>query len=126
MIVALKKYTVTGFKPITSNAQLEIYTETLLTLDRRNNLTADERMAAQLLSGLIGQYEEKHHAITRSTPVQVLAELMSAHRLRQRDLVPIFGTDSIVSEVLHGKRKLTMQHVRNLSERFHVSPAVFF
>lgn len=51
---------------------------------------------------------------------------MEAHNLRQKDLLDVFGTESIVSEVLRGKRELTKQHIRRLSKKFHVSPAVFF
>jgi HTH-type transcriptional regulator/antitoxin HigA len=36
------------------------------------------------------------------------------------------GTESIVSEILSGKRPLTKRHIEKLSERFSVSPAVFF
>ena len=46
--------------------------------------------------------------------------------LKQRDLVNIFGTPSIISEVINGKRKLTTEHIRKLSQRFHVSPELFF
>jgi len=51
---------------------------------------------------------------------------MEAHHLRQEDLVDVFGTESIVSEVLHGKRQLTKEHISRLSARFGISPAVFF
>jgi HTH-type transcriptional regulator / antitoxin HigA len=40
--------------------------------------------------------------------------------------VPIFKTESIVSDVLNGKRKLTVQHIKELAQFFHISPAVFF
>ena len=53
-------------------------------------------------------------------------ELMLASNLKQKDLVDVFATPSIVSEVLRGKRKLTTEHIRRLSRRFHVSPEVFF
>jgi HTH-type transcriptional regulator/antitoxin HigA len=38
----------------------------------------------------------------------------------------VFGTRSIVSEVLSGKRDLNKDHIERLSARFHVSPEVFF
>jgi HTH-type transcriptional regulator / antitoxin HigA len=41
-------------------------------------------------------------------------------------LADVFGTRSIVSEVLSGKRRLNTEHMRRLSERFHVSPGAFF
>ena len=51
---------------------------------------------------------------------------MDQHDLKQKDLVDVFGTPSIVSEVLCGKRELTKEHIRRLSYRFHVSPELFF
>jgi HTH-type transcriptional regulator/antitoxin HigA len=45
---------------------------------------------------------------------------------KQKDLLDVFGTPSIVSEVLHGKRQFTTEHIRRLSKRFHVSREVFF
>lgn len=38
----------------------------------------------------------------------------------------VFGAPSIASEVLREKRRLTVEHIRKLSRRFHVSPEVFF
>jgi HTH-type transcriptional regulator/antitoxin HigA len=61
-----------------------------------------------------------------ATGIEALEELMEANGLRQKDLVSIFGTPSIISEVLNGKRRLTTEHIRKLSRRFHVSPELFF
>jgi len=55
-----------------------------------------------------------------------LSELMLANSLKQKDLLDVFGTPGIISEVLRGKRKLTTEHIRHLSRRFHLSPEVFF
>jgi HTH-type transcriptional regulator/antitoxin HigA len=46
--------------------------------------------------------------------------------LKQRDLAAELGGESVVSEVLSGKRKLNAAHIEQLSQRFHISPAVFF
>jgi len=51
---------------------------------------------------------------------------MDANGLRQKNLVPIFGSESIVSEVLHKKRDINKTHIEKLSTRFHISPAAFF
>lgn len=48
------------------------------------------------------------------------------HNLLQKDLVDVFRTRRIVSEVLSGKRDLNKDHIERLSARFHVSPEVFF
>lgn len=52
---------------------------------------------------LIEVYEEQHHSIADASPLEVLRALMDANDLRQKDFVPIFGSESIVSEVLHKK-----------------------
>jgi len=58
----------------------------------------------------------------------VAGEISSAsqHGLKQKDLCDVFGTASIVSEVLSGRRELDKEHIRRLSERFYVSPELFF
>jgi HTH-type transcriptional regulator / antitoxin HigA len=111
---------------IRSEAENERCVRLLEELDGKGNrMTAAERRMADLLTLLIEDFEEKHYALKASGPVDVLNELMSANNLKQKDLLDVFGTPSIVSEVLHGKRQLTTEHIRRLSRRFHVSPAVF-
>lgn len=56
----------------------------------------------------------------------MLRFLIERHGLKQRDLAAELGGESVVSEVLSGKRKLHAAHIDQLSKRFHVSPAVFF
>ncbi len=96
-------------------------------VDRKGEkLTAAERRLAELLTMLIEDFEEKAYALKPARPVEVLRELMQANGLKQKDLLDIFGTPSIVSEVLMEKRGLTVEHIRRLCRRFHVSPEVFF
>jgi HTH-type transcriptional regulator/antitoxin HigA len=96
-------------------------------LDRKGGkLTIAERRLAELLTVIIENFEEEAYALKTAPPVEVLRELMQANELKQKDMLEIFGTPSIVSEVLQGKRSLTVEHIRKLSQRFHVSPEVFF
>lgn len=78
------------------------------------------------LTDLVETYENAHVVFPPQTGVDALRSLMEENDLRQDDLAPVFGTQSIVSEVLSGKRKLTVTHIEKLSAYFHVSPAVFF
>jgi hypothetical protein len=48
------------------------------------------------------------------------------HKLKQKDLAPLFGSESIVSEILNRKRELNKHQIEKLSRRFNVSPIVFF
>jgi HTH-type transcriptional regulator / antitoxin HigA len=88
--------------------------------------SAEEEKYAEVLITLIEAYEEEHHAIPAASPVQVLRALLEANDMRQKDLAPILGTESIVSEILRGKRELNKGQIEKLSKRFRVSPAVFF
>jgi HTH-type transcriptional regulator / antitoxin HigA len=111
---------------IRSEKENERYIALLEDLDRKGaKLTAAEERLAKLLTLLIEDFEERYYPLKPATPIAVLEELMSANDLKQKDLLDIFGSASIVSEVLSGKRKLTTDHIRRLSRRFHVSAEMF-
>ena len=76
------------------------------------------RMVAQ--ARLVEAYERAQWPRTAPLPV-LLSYLMDQHGLSRADLVPLLGTSSRVSEVLSGKRELSMTMVRRLRERFNVS-----
>jgi HTH-type transcriptional regulator/antitoxin HigA len=114
-------------KVIRTEKENESYTKILYDLDRRSKtLTRAEKELAELLTLLIEDFEERQYQLPQTTPLDVLNFLMDQHGLRQKDLVDVFGTPSIVSEVLSGKRELNKEHIKRLSERFHVSPELFF
>jgi len=114
-------------KVIHSEKENEAYTRALYELDQRSaKRTRAEKEMAELLTLLIEDFEAKRYELPRAKPLEALRFLMDEHGLRQKDLVDVFGTRSIVSEVLSGKRKLNKDHIARLSRRFHVSPDVFF
>ncbi|MGA7795359.1 MAG: hypothetical protein WCA19_20155 [Candidatus Acidiferrales bacterium] len=112
--------------PITSARQHEEYLSVMDKLASKENPTKEEEKYAEVLMTLIKVYEEEHQSIPDASPLEVLRALMDANDLRQKDLVPIFGSESIVSEVLNKKRSLNKSHIEKLSERFRVSPGLFF
>jgi HTH-type transcriptional regulator / antitoxin HigA len=82
--------------------------------------TADQaRMAAQ--ARLIEAYERARWPRRTPSLPDLLTYLMEQHGLSRADLVPLLGTPSRVSEVLNGKRELSMSMVRKLRERFRIS-----
>jgi HTH-type transcriptional regulator/antitoxin HigA len=95
-------------------------------LDLPNRSEAQETYLSAL-TDLAETYETAHVVFPPRTGLDALRFLMESNELRQEDLVPIFGTKSIVSEVLNERweRKLTLEHVKKLAAYFHVSPAVF-
>src|SRR5439155_23492854 len=113
-------------KAISSPQQHEAYISRLLELQRKAHRTAEETETAKLLIVLIADYEGKHFTIEKASAVEVLRELMDTNGLRQKDLAKDLGGESIVSLILKEKRQLNRQQMERLSQRFHVSPAVFF
>jgi HTH-type transcriptional regulator / antitoxin HigA len=82
--------------------------------------TADQaRMAAQ--ARLIEAYERTRWPRRTPSLPELLTYLMEQHGLSRADLVPLLGTPSRVSEVLNGKRELSMSMVRKLRDRFRIS-----
>jgi len=84
-----------------------------------NDVADRARMAAQ--ARLIEVYERARWPRRTTTLPNLLTYLMDQHGLSRADLVPLLGTASRVSEVLNGKRELSMSMVRNLRERFQIS-----
>lgn len=111
---------------IRTEPENEHYAGALYALEQKRSLTHEEKDLADLLTLLVEDFEEKRYQLPRSTPAQALGFLMEQHGLKQKDLVAIFGARSTVSEVLSGKRELTKEQIRRLSEHFHVSPEIFF
>src|SRR6266699_3929023 len=75
-------------------------------------LSVEEDALAKLLLHLIGVYEDRTVVPPQTTPRQVLQHLMEQRGLKQADLVGVFGTPSIVSEVLTGKREVNARQAR--------------
>jgi HTH-type transcriptional regulator/antitoxin HigA len=111
---------------IRNEEQLAAYTKALYRLTSEPRPTPAQEEAIELLTLLVERYEEEHYSIPEASPADVLRFLLNQHGLKQRDLAAELGGESVVSEVLSGKRKLNAAHIEQLSKRFQVSPAVFF
>lgn len=69
-----------------------------------------------LLSTLIHDYESKAFPATLPNPIDAIKFRMDQANLKPVDLIPYLGSRSRVSEILSGKRQLTIEMVRALSE----------
>ena len=110
---------------IHTDAELEEYTEALFQLTALEHPSVAEAEAIELLTILIERYEQARYHIPVVDAVSVVRFLMERQGLKQRDLIPEFGSESAVSMFLAGQRKLTVNQVRKLSGRFGLSPALF-
>jgi HTH-type transcriptional regulator/antitoxin HigA len=69
---------------------------------------------AELLTALIEMFERKAYPIDLPDPIEAIKFRMEQGGLRRKDLVPYIGSESKVSEVLSGKRPLSLAMIRNL------------
>ena len=76
------------------------------------------------MAALIEAYDLRVRPMPRASGIDVLRSFMDEHRLTQSDL-PELGNQSTVSQLLAGKRKLSLRQVRALAERFGVTEQTF-
>lgn len=86
----------------------------------------EETRLLDLLVTLIEDFEEKAYPMGESVkPADILRSLMDEHGLKQTDMVDIFGSQGVVSQVLNGKRSISKAQARRLSERFRLPLDIF-
>ena len=96
------------------------------TLSNKQNLTPEEQVL-DLLVTLIKSFENREYSFgCNSTPLSRLLFLVEANNLKQADLLDVFVSKGITSEVFNGKRQISKTHAIKLSEKFNVDPALFF
>lgn len=89
-------------------------------------LLPEEAKLLNLLVELVSVYEDKiYEPIEKGVPHEILRFLVEENDMKQKELLPIFGSEGIISEVLNGKRGITAKHARLLGEFFKVSPELF-
>ena len=76
------------------------------------------------LGTLVKDYEDRNIPEPSADLIDCLRFLMEEHNLNLSDL-PEMGSQEVVSDILSGKKPLTVTQIKALSERFNVSPAVF-
>lgn len=113
-------------RPIKSQEEMLATQLVVDSLLDRGQLTPDESDYLNVLGTLIYEYEHSQESIPDIHGVELLKVLIEDNNLRQKDLVPIFKTESIVSDILNNRRQLTTRHIEELAEFFQISPAAFF
>lgn len=93
-------------------------------LDADPSPESSEAEYAAVLGTLIEDYERRHFPIELPTPIEAIRFRMDQLGLRQKDLVPYIGSPSKVSEVLNGKRPLSLSMIRALHEQLGIPAEV--
>ena len=84
----------------------------------------DEMDELELLTALVEMYEDQHYPISPPEPLEAIRFRMDQLGLGQKDMVPYIGTKSKVSEVLNGRRPLTLAMMRSLNKNLGISAEV--
>jgi len=113
-------------RPIRDDSQLRATEKQIAQLLARRERTKAQDEYLDLLSDLVRDWEAEHVEIPAVSGVELVKFLCEQHGIPQRALVSVFGTPSIVSEVLSGRRALQTKHIEGLARLFHVSPSAFF
>jgi HTH-type transcriptional regulator / antitoxin HigA len=114
-------------KVIETEAENEFYLAEVTKLMRLGTAIspAQERLL-KLLVNLIESFEDQHYQLKAATPLEILTELVCDRGLKQKDLVPVFGSQGVASEVLNGKRRISKSQAKALGTFFNVVPSLFF
>ena len=104
----------------------EEFNKALLRLDQifdaqKGSKESDE---ADLLALLIEDYENQFYPIDAPDPIEAIKIRMEEMQLKQVDIAPALGGKNRASEILNRKRRLTVEMIRNLSEKLNLSASL--
>lgn len=104
-------------RPITSEDELNVARaeiDALISQNPKEGSAEADRLA--VLAVLVEQYEQEHFPIEDPTPLDAIRFRMDQQNLSPRDLEPYLGSRSKVSEVLTGKKRLSLRMIRALHD----------
>ena len=74
----------------------------------------------EVLATLVEDYERRNVPILPPDPIEAIKFRLEQEGLTRKALVPLIGPPGRVSEILNGRRKLTLEMIRALHERFRI------
>lgn len=112
-------------KPIKNNEQYESSLERIYLLmqndTKENSKDSDE---LEILSILVKEYELVNFPVPKANPIEAIKFRMEQRNMSESELSKILGTRSRKSEILSGKRKLSLTMIRNLKEKLNIPAEV--
>lgn len=97
----------------------------LKTVGNESDPTSSEFQELEKVSDLVAQYEESHYAFEPSNLQEMIELRMYQRKLKQKDLADLLETTpSRISEIIHGKRKLTFDLAKALYSKLNIDPEI--
>lgn len=112
-------------KPIKNKKQYKDYLKQayeLMQYDLKANSPQSDKL--ELLSILIEQYEKENYPIEPPHPIEAILFRLDQLNMKKSELSKILGTRSRTSEILSGKRKLSLAMIRKLNSELNIPAEV--
>ena len=114
------------YKIIKNKIQYKEYCNALEELISATSKTKEIKEEIELLTILIEKWDDEHNTFDDMDPIELLHSLMDSHNLKAKDLVKILRiSKGLVSDILHYKKGLSKEIIRNLSDYFKVEQEAF-
>lgn len=129
---ALKLFSMASFVGHISNDEeyhqaLELMDELIEEYDLYKSLIEVLSISIERWEDESAEFSEFNRAIeSLDDGIATLKTLMNQYHLKAEDLKDVIGGKSLVSMILNGSRKLTKEHIQSISDKYQVSPALFF
>jgi HTH-type transcriptional regulator/antitoxin HigA len=112
-------------RPIKSNEQYENYLHRAYELMQKDlQLNSNDSDELELLGILIEKYEQENYPIEPPHPIEAILFRLDQMNMKTSELSEILGSRSRASEVLSGKRKLSLSMIRKLHLVLNIQPEI--
>lgn len=108
-------------KPIKTKKDCDIALERVYNLMQKDIIpNSKESDELEILSILIKEFESKNFKLPKPNPIEAIKFRLEQQNMSEKDLSEILGYRSRKSEILSGKRKLSLTMIRKLHEELKI------
>ena len=112
-------------RPIKNNTQYETSLARVYSLLQKEiKPNTNESDELEILSILVKEYENEHYPVPAPNPLEAIRFRLEQMNMSESELATILGYRSRKSEILSGKRKLSLSMIRKLHEALHIPAEV--
>lgn len=112
-------------RPIKNNKQHEdALARVYVLMQKEIHAASKESDELEVLSILVKEYEQKHLPIPKPNPLEAIKFRIEQMEMSEAELSAILGHRSRKSEILSGKRKLSLSMIRKLHEQLNIPAEV--
>jgi HTH-type transcriptional regulator/antitoxin HigA len=112
-------------KPVKNKKQYETALSRVYSLMQKDNKAGSKQAdELEILSLLVKEYETKHYPVPKPNPIEAIRFRIEQMGMSESQLADILGYRSRKSEILSGKRKLSLSMIRKLHDRLSIPAEV--